>query len=264
MDSRELDKLIDELKEALPDDPGFIGIGVVRQDWRPFWALAKEIQAGFSAGVRYPTKELRQAAWERLNALRDEASRRGDRERDHLSAKSKHHRDAIFGECKGIGWSQLSDDIWFFDKTTVEQMKSRGQYLGKLMQYFSEHKTEMLPEDKSACHERIQEIKEEHDNFWAKLRESNTTRSADRMERCQSNLEKNRERYRKASEALSRFNDRASELRDKIAETDSEKWSEIWSGWLSETEAKINDIEASISQIEEWIEEDGKRLASLK
>jgi hypothetical protein len=48
-------------------------------------------------------------------------------------------------------------------------MKARGGYLSKVMKYFSEHKNEMLGEDKKMCYERIQEIKEQHERFWANI-----------------------------------------------------------------------------------------------
>jgi hypothetical protein len=264
MESDDLNKLISRLEDIMPDDSSFLGIGVCRQDWRPFWALAKDVQEGFNSGVRYPTKQLRQDAWERFNGLRNEASRRANAERGHLEAKSQHHRDVIFGDCRGIGWSAFSDAVFFFDQTTVDQMKARGGYLANVMKYFSEHKLEMLGEDKKACHERIQEVKEEHERFWSQYRDAKNARRGERAERCRANLEKNREKYRNAANALERFRNKASELRDKISESNSDKWTGIWSGWLSETESKIDDIEDQLRRIDEWIEEDEKRLRELE
>jgi hypothetical protein len=225
--------------------------------------LAKEIQQGFNSGLRYPTKELRQAAWEKFNSLRSEASRRADSERGHLAAKSTHHRDAIFWKCRSIGWSKLTDVIFFFDPTTIEEMKANGRALADVMKYFSENKHEMLGEDKKACHERIQEIKEEQERFWEQYKGARANRSSDRIERCRTNLEKNREKYRKASDALDRCRNRASELRDKISDSTSAKWNEIWSGWLSEAESKSDDIEAQLRRLDQWIEEDERRLRDL-
>ncbi len=247
--------MISRLKSIMPDAPGIFGIGLRRQDWKPVWALAKEIQEGFNSGVRYPTKELRQAAWERFNGLRDEASKRANSERDQLRGRSEHHKSIIFGECKGIGYSQFTDTIFFFDKTTVEQMKARGGYLAGVMKYLSEHKHEMLGEHKKECFDRIQEIKEQHDQFWREHHQAHEARHGDRAQRKEANRVKLREMYRKATDALQRFRDKASELRDKISNSTSDKWTGIWSGWLSETEAKIDDIESQIRRIEGWMEE---------
>ncbi|MBK8094691.1 MAG: hypothetical protein IPK32_22660 [Verrucomicrobiaceae bacterium] len=216
MNSADLDDLITRLEDEMPDDPGFLGIMIQRHDWRPIWALIKEIQAGFSGGVRYPTKPDRESAWKRFCTLRNEASRRADLEKSHLRSKSEHHRDYIMSECRGIGWSSFSDAIFFFDQTSVEQMKRRAKYLTDVMRYFSEHKHEMLGQEKQECHERIQEVKEEHERFWEQNREAKEAKRDERAERCRANLERNREKYEKASGALERLRDKASDLRSKI------------------------------------------------
>ncbi len=247
----------------MPEDFGFLGLGARRQDWRPFWTLTKEVQEGFNSGVRYPSKALRQAAWERFNRLRSEASRRANWERTHLQARSKIHRDSIFSDCQGIGWSAFSDTIFFFDPTTVSDMKARGRYLANVRKYFTNHKHEMLGEDKKACYQRIREIQEEHERFWAQHKRGIELRKNERAERCRDNLAKNRGKYRHTATALERFRERAAELRGKISSSTSDKWIEIWSGWLSETESKIDDIEAQLRRIDEWIEEDERRLREL-
>jgi hypothetical protein len=76
MNADALDMLIEKLEAIMPAAPDPLGLSVVLHDWRPVWNLAKEIQEAFNSGIRYPTKELRQRAWLRFNALRDEAPRR--------------------------------------------------------------------------------------------------------------------------------------------------------------------------------------------
>jgi hypothetical protein len=76
MNADALDMLIEKLEAIMPAAPDPLGLSVVLHDWRPVWNLAKEIQEPFNSGIRYPTKELRQRAWLRFNALHDEASRR--------------------------------------------------------------------------------------------------------------------------------------------------------------------------------------------
>src|SRR5260221_2873186 len=117
MNSQTLDEMISRLESIMPDAPGIFSIGLRRQDWKPVWSLAKEIQEGFNSGVRYPTKELRQAAWERFNGLRNEASKRADSERDSLRSRSEYHKSIIFSECNGIGYSRVTDALFFFDNT---------------------------------------------------------------------------------------------------------------------------------------------------
>jgi hypothetical protein len=263
MNSETLDGLISDLASLMPDAPSVIGIGLHRQDWKPFWALAAKIQEGFNSGVRYPTKELRQAAWERFNALRNEARKRSTSENDQLRSRSEHHKSVIFSECKGIGYSRVTDTLFFFDKTKVWEMKARGGYLANVMKYFSNNKHEMLGEHKRECHARIQEIKEQHEEFWRDHHQAHEAKKDDRRQHLESNLAKNKEMYHRASAALERFRDKAVELRDKISSSNSDKWTGIWSGWLAETEAKIDDIESQLRRIDSWIEENEEQLRKL-
>jgi predicted nuclease with TOPRIM domain len=133
----------------------------------------------------------------------------------------------------------------------------------KTMAQEPEHKHLMLGEDKNTCHRRIQEVKEEHDRFWAQYKRAKQGQREERAVRCRSNLEKNQERYRNAARALERFRAHADELRDKISNSDSEKWIAIWSGWLAEAEAKIDDVEAQLRRLDDWIEGDETRLREL-
>jgi hypothetical protein len=48
---------------------------VIRNDWRPVWEKAREIQALFNAKPNFPSRADRDDAWQRFNALRDEAGR---------------------------------------------------------------------------------------------------------------------------------------------------------------------------------------------
>jgi hypothetical protein len=67
--------MIDRLKDLMPSAPP-VFMKATRHDWRPFWALAGEVQQAFKSGVRYPTRKLREAAWiekgeRRLRELRE-------------------------------------------------------------------------------------------------------------------------------------------------------------------------------------------------
>jgi hypothetical protein len=263
MNSETLDEMLNRLEAIMPSKPPILDIGLHRQDWTPVWNLAKQIQEAFNAGVRYPTKQLRQAAWNRFNTLRSEASARADAERDHLRTRSNYHKSIIFKECAGIGYSRVSDTIFFFDQTTMGEMKARGRYLAGVMKYLSEHKHEMLGEDKKECYNRIHEIKEQHEQFWSEYRLARDARKDERLQKIEANLSKNRDMYRRTADALQRFRERSSELRAKISTSTSDKWRAIFSGWLSETESKIDDIESQLRRIEGWIEENEEHLRKL-
>jgi hypothetical protein len=271
MDSKSLDTMLERLAELMPEKSHWTGIGLQRHDWRPFWQLAGEIQQGFKSGVRYPTKPLRDLAWTNFNQLRDEAAKRGQVERDMLFSRSDEHRKDIFRQVSTAEYSPLTDMLFFFDPTTVENMKTKGRDLAAAMKMLSARKHEMLGEHKKECFDRFQEIKESHDLFWRRYQEANSARREQYQEkrsgmvtRAMANLEKNRDKLRNAVDALERHRARADELREKISTARTEKWESIFETWLSETEAKIDDIEASIRRIHEWIEEDERRLGELQ
>lgn len=229
--------MIDELETLLPDDRFFLFISYgndTRSDWKGFWSYAKAVQQKFNLGIKYPTKEERQEAWQRFNKLRDEASKRSEAERESIQSHSKEIRNNILSMCSGIKYSAAMDMVFFFDKTTVWQVKKWQEYLGEAMQELSRKKNEMLGEHKQQCYEKIQEIKESHDLFWkhhneaweARKRERDTKR-LEYVNRIERNINNNKDRLRKAIQALERQKDRLSETRDKYYETTSEKWKGI-------------------------------------
>lgn len=254
----------------MPPNPEGIGLSVTRHDWRPIWNLVQEIQALFKAGGQFTSGHQRQAAWERFQELRSTASRRAQREREKFIALSTDHRESILYMCKGLGYSRIDDILFFFDPVTTHDMRAQGRTLADAMKRLSEWKTEMLAEHKQQCFDRFQVIREQHALFWSQYKEARDVRHrqfqerrAELVERTRNNLEKNRRQLESAMSALSRHQDKARSLRQQIAESNSEKWRGIWGGWLSETEDKITDIEASIDRIRSWISEGEGRLTDL-
>jgi len=180
MDGKQLDRLIDQFEEMIPKErPQLLTeFHFEQSDWKTIWAKAKEIQQGFNARAHYPTKQLRDRAWQRFNALRDVASKRARQENEQFRATSEMHRSAIFYELKYTRYSRLTDVLFFFDPTTVEEMKAKGRSVRKAKQMLSERKRYMLGEHKSACFELIKEIQESHDLFWEQKRKAHRERKA--------------------------------------------------------------------------------------
>lgn len=276
MNWEQLDRLIDELEALLPErQVSVFNPGYHRSDWKTFWAKAGQTQQGFNSGVRYPTKQLRDEAWERFNKVRSLASQRASEEQDHLRDVSESCRNEILSEAESARHSPWIDAVWdkitfSTDKTTVENMKALGRTLASARRMLSEYKDKMFGEHKRECYEKIAEIQQTHDEWWERYKEARERereaweqRRNERRERIRANIEKNRERLAKATDALERQRERAAELRSKIAETRSDKWSQIFEDWLSETERKIDDIEESVRRLEAWIEEDGRKLDEM-
>ncbi len=109
MDYHELDRLIDQLTssvEATDPQKGY---------WKELWGLAGNIGAGFK-GMRYPTREEKEAAWQRFQKLCDKAKARseqnrqrveqGNREWDDRKRKSEQARGRV--ESRAAGARPLS------------------------------------------------------------------------------------------------------------------------------------------------------------
>ena len=274
----ELDSLIDQLESEIPDvNEGFSwGFSIERHDWRPVWALCQEIQEKFKGYKGYSSKEEHQAAWDRFQKLRQNASRLADIEKEKFAAQSDRLKDDILHEARACYWSKSAD---FFigsvlGETTIDEMKELQARLKEAGRKLSENKALMTRADKEKCFEAIKDARESHDSFWEKYkmlreerreasqrkREEFESKRAEWIQRTRANIDRNREKLSKAEYALDRTRDRISEIQDKIRETDSPKWEGIFSEWLDQAREKERDIEESIDRIEGWIREDEDKL----
>ncbi|MDH4185066.1 MAG: hypothetical protein OEV92_12640 [Nitrospinota bacterium] len=260
MDWKELDGLINEL-ERMIDSKLNRGIYLVTVlvpssvTWGHIWAKAAEIQDGFK-GVRYPTKDQREEAWGRFNSLRNDASRRNQEEHDRRRSLSETHLSAILHQV-----SNARPAKFIIAHPDVNEMKDLSHILHEAGQMLSERKGEMLPEHKQESFAAIQEMKKGHDAWWESLKDAQHQRRQERESKIRENLAKNYERHRKATDALSRYQSAAEDLRSQIATAYSEDWASKAEGRLSKLEDKIADIERSIEQFEEWIREDEGKLS---
>jgi predicted nucleic acid-binding Zn-ribbon protein len=121
----------------------------------------------------------------------------------------------------------------------------------------------MLGEHKKECFQAIEDMRETHNLWWNDLGRDRSRRKGERRERILSNLEKNRERYRKTADALQRTRAFVDELRDRIAAAWNDNWAADAERRLSDAEDRIRDMEDSLRQIEDWIEEDERQLNDL-
>ncbi len=62
MEYKALDGMIRDLQFNIPRAPSIL-FAVELHDWKPLFAMAKEIQAAFNSKVQYPTKAEREKAW---------------------------------------------------------------------------------------------------------------------------------------------------------------------------------------------------------
>lgn len=273
-----LDRMIDELESTMPkvDETYRFGAPVERHDWRPIWALCQSIQTTFSTFCEYASRQDKDAAWRRFQALRVEASRRAEVERQQVSEDSEALRREIIREARACYWS-LSADAFigpFLGETTVEEMKALQARLNDAGRKLSDNKTRMTGADKEECFQAIQDSRESHDRFWQKYGEYREERRAasqhrreeferkrsEWIDRVHANIASNREKVRKAQGALDRVRAHIEETETKLANTTSEKWTTIFSEWLEKDHEKESEIEESVERIRGWIEDDEGKL----
>lgn len=267
-DYEELQSSINELERMV--DSRRQGFVMILHDFRPVWDKAREIQAGFNGGVRFPTPQTRQAAWERFNAQRDEASRVFDEQKEQIRDRSRKRRDDILSEADSAMYDPMTDVMFFFDRTTVEEMKVKAGQLKEAFARLSGYKHEMLGEHKQECHERLQEVRESHDLWWSRYKEAQGQRHTGRQEareskkeRIQTNLDKNRERLLDTEERLERIRANVEENRDKLAETSSEKWIDLYTEWIEDGEADVEKTEEWINTLHEWVRQGEEQLDEI-
>ena len=191
-------------------------------------------------------------------------------QQEQIRGRSGERRNEILSEANSAEYRPIEDAIFFFDRTTVEQMKVKARLLKEAFEKLSESKGEMLGEHKRECHERLREVRESHDIWWSRYKETWDQRHTDhqearetKRERIRTNLDKNREKLRNAEERLEKVRESVVENRSKLDETTSEKWIGIYTEWIEEGEAKIESIEGWINTLHEWIQQGEEQLDAL-
>jgi hypothetical protein len=269
-----LDSLIHRLDSLVPATPSWIIHS--KTNWSEVWSLAAEIQETFKA-VRYPTVELRNRAWERFARIRQRASEAAGEDRKIREFRSIQHQDQILTLVNLSHHKPLVNMVFFWDQTTVEDMKRWGRQLSQAGQMLKEAKHEMLGEHKRQCFDAIAEAREANDAWWSSYKRACASRweeranrhreflakRTERREKIRSNLEENRQRFAKAANALGNCRRQIDDLREKIATAWNDSYRDRAGGWLAEELDREADIERNLSRIQEWIEDDERKLREL-
>jgi hypothetical protein len=267
---QEQDARIDELARIIPPAQFPIMGHWERYDWGPCHALMKEIGINFK-GLRYPTPQERQAAWERYRALREEADSRLENERSGFRGQSEWYCEAVLAECSGISYSPVEDLLIPFDTATADKVRHWGTLLQKAIDYYGTVKHRMLREHKERCWEKFDEVRASHRHFWAQLNQARderraayNERKATTIEKIRANRDRNTERLEKLQAARDRVSSHKEEIQAKLDETTSEKWQGIFQEWIDQDEQSLDDIDAKIDRIQGYIDEDEQKLGELE
>lgn len=273
LDSK-IEKLASKIKYAQP-----IFGNPSQYEWDDIFELCKEINEYFK-NVRYPTKQERDVAWQKFFNLRDEAHKV---RRSQLVERSKGHYNELISRLNQVDYNTFTDFVVGnvlsvgFLKATPDEMRENGKELGIIGAHFKRVKHEMIKEHKIAIHERMVEVRRNHDVFWGKYknhqiensklynerqqaRQEKQEKSKQIKSRIESNIENNKGKLHKAQNALDHFERKRDELKNKIYNSSSDNWKSKAEGWLSDFNNKIEDIKSHINRIEKWIEEDRDKL----
>jgi len=281
IDYKELDSKINKLSIEIDSAQPILGVSS-KGDWDKVFELCKEVNENFKK-VHYPSKNERDVAWQKFFNLQNKAYKIRN---DHVYSRSEKHYDELMSRLKSVDYSKFTDAVFEIitfglEKTTVSEMKVNGKKLGEIGVYFKTIKHEMTREHKNAVHERMIEVRQNHDGFWeryksyqsekSKLYEEKQRAWQDKQEkgqqikaRIESNLESNTHKLYKAKDALGRFERQKDELRNKIYDSHNQNWKSKAEGWLDELNDKIRNIEDQIERVEKWIEEDKEKLRNWR
>lgn len=154
----DMNKMLSELLSEIHAGPAVLG-ETRRNDWRPFWDLARETQALFKEGLSEVSRHDREELWKRFNELRDEAQEVQTKEREAFKSQSEWHRDAILSDCSTLDFTAteqwVSHLVDSSDRFSAEQVKEKQRALAEVGKRLSENKHLMLKEHKQECFDRF-------------------------------------------------------------------------------------------------------------
>lgn len=287
MTHEDLDSLISRFECAVRNGPGFGGDD--RRHHQHCWTAVKEIGAAFQT-VRYPTGALKHAARQRFQSAVDTLKRQGAQLKQR-SAEARYRHIArieaalpdngIFSVFEGIVSLPVRAALDAFGSKPADPWKEELLHCQeKLRQAAAEVKTcaDLLPADRQAVWERLQQARATLQDHWHRHKEARTreheARQAEFERRRRERESKQRawqqaqherlERLRqvedKMQNALDRQERHLDDLRDKRDSARSGSYRDRVEQWLEECRGKIADIERSLRDIRSKIRDIEDRL----
>jgi len=250
-----LDSLIREFEFLLKTEDENGEVSESRLNWKEIWGKAAEILQAFKE-VKYPSKTQHDDAWKKFKTLHDAASKLSKEERETRKVSSETLMKEIFEMIK----KGVPSEEFKAEPANEEKMKELGALLNEAGKKLGESKQEMLTEHKQECFNEIQKVRELHDKWWAEVKKEKLRRREEYLNSVKENLKKNHERLEKANQAYDSCKKHVDELKEQIANSTNESWIVRATGWISELEVKIVDIEKSIERINGWIKEGEDKL----
>lgn len=295
MDYADLDKLIEDLHAAVSDSDPQKGY------WKHFWNLVREVGEGFK-GVRYPTRDNRESAWNRFQDLIGKARARSEEARKKVADsqgewerrenRSRQARDIVQSKAAGSHPSTPGErafaELILAPVTMIQRVvenilgaddldgleEIRRELIGcneRLQQAwtrFNEYKRDLLPGDKIEAYRSLQTAREKLDEGWRRWREAKASARHQRHQEWE-RRERNREARHTERDARHRaFVDRVggniAKLKDKLAKARAA---------LEKQEAHLDDLRDQYAsawsdgfrdRCSGWMDEAEDRISSIK
>ena len=284
-DHKEVNRNITKLESMLP---GILDFG--KPDWKKIWQQIRVTGKSFK-GVRFPSKDEREAAWNRFQRSVDKVKAQQAEEQKKWEKKKQESArlrgriisqaraarpvdsglaDFILTLATGGAYLLLDALMGPFDKEK-EQLKACDRQLQKSWDMLGEYKEHMLGKDKGLAFEALNETKELLDQRWERYKaerqkayEKYQREKAGKRraweEKVKANIRKLEERRDKLNAVLARKERHLDELHDKLRDARGDDFRSVVSGWISEEEAGIGDVKEKLRKVEDWIYEDKEKL----
>jgi len=221
--------------------------------YQDFWNQTKRITALFKE-LKPLTQSDRDLLWKQFNTLCREVKEKQKTGYWTMESLSQGHFDEIM---KLVEKAQLPLDT---PTPEIHELVERGQALKNAGNLLGKFKHEMIAKHKKYCFDHIQKIRKIHDVAWGSIKGGKPRQQSETEPHIRKNLEANYERYRKATDALENFQIGRDHIRTFLASCENpEKVAQV-TAQLTETEARIKDIEEGIRKLGKWIAEDERTL----
>lgn len=238
--------------------PGFVGslspISVMRDliglNFKQLWEDAREIQAGFNAKPRFPTREEREECWSRFNAARGVLAEAGKRERESRENSSRIHYDTVMGlvnEAGPNGW-----DSSFGYPGSPDLLKEKGKTLRKAGAYLSEHKQSMTRAHKDECFAQILKVRADLDERWRVVKSTPRGLSQSSREKIETNIRKNEEGLAKNLSAQASVEANLAKNRATL-DTARGNFRSVVEGWIREGEERLASMKETEARYRQWL-----------
>jgi hypothetical protein len=258
-----------------------------RRDWKGLWALIKSISADFKA-TRYPTREGREQAWKRFQAIVERIKAEQAKEFDERKARqaaSESHLTEIrslarlaepddgLGEflVQGIAFVASGGLTFAINKTLEallgkldeehERLRRRSEAMKSAWAYLSRHKQDMRGADKAAAFQLLQATKVRLDADWQTWKERRQGALAERNKERQERHDRRTAKQEEWRAKQNAFVDRLEEAEYKLESALSHRQEHLEKLLGQYAGARSDDYR---SRVEGWIEEERGRISDIE